>query len=285
MVFNDIRDIYSAELSNEQFARLENFINRETGIKMSSDKKVMVQARLKRRLKALSIPSFETYLDYLFGNSGNHSEIINVFDAISTNKTDFFRESIHFSFLKDHVLPEYKEKRKGSIFKVWSAACSSGEEPYTLAMCIHEFLDLNPSFDYSIYGTDISTLILKMATNAVYTEERVKPAVPEYLVQKYFMKNRDTVKRTFRIVPELRAKVSFNRLNFMDESYHIAGKFDVVFCRNVLIYFDRNIQEAVLQKICRNLKPGGYLFHGHSESLIGMDLPLKNVRPTIFRRI
>jgi len=221
----------------------------------------------------------------VFGKNGNHSEIIHVFDAISTNKTDFFREPIHFSFLKDHVLPEFKEKRKGSVFKVWSAACSSGEEPYTLAMCIHEFLGANPSFDYSIYGTDISTLILKMATNAVFTEERVKPAVPAYLVQKYFMKNRDAIKRTFRIVPELRAKVSFDRLNFMDESYNIGSKFDVIFCRNVLIYFDRNIQEAVLQKICRNLKPGGYLFHGHSESLIGMDLPLKNVRPTIFQRI
>lgn len=285
MVFNDIRNIYSAELSNEQFARLGTFINRETGIKMPPDKKIMVQARLKKRLKELSIPTFEAYLAYVFSNKENHSEIIHVFDAISTNKTDFFREPAHFSFLKDHVLPEFKEKRKGSIFKVWSAACSSGEEPYTLAMCIHEFLGPNPPFDYSIFGTDISTLILKMAANAVYTEERVKPAVPAHLVQKYFMKNRDAAKRTFRIVPELRAKVSFNRLNFMDESYPIASKFDVVFCRNVLIYFDRNIQEAVLQKICQNIKPGGYLFHGHSESLMGMDLPLKNIRPTIFQRI
>lgn len=285
MVFNNIRNIYSAELSNEQFARLGSFIHRETGIKMPPEKKVMVQARLKKRLKELNIPTFEQYLSYVFGKESKHSEVVHVFDAISTNKTDFFREPVHFTFLKDHVLPEFKEQRKGSTFKVWSAACSSGEEPYTLAMCIHEFLGANGTFDYSIYGTDISTLILKMATNAVFTEERVKPAVPGYLVQKYFMKNRDAAKRTFRVVPELRKKVSFSRLNFMDESYPIVGKFDVVFCRNVLIYFDRKVQEVVLQKICRYLKPGGYLFHGHSESLIGMNLPLKNVHPTIFQRV
>lgn len=285
MVFNDISTIYRAELTNKQFEKLALFINRETGIKMPPEKKIMVQARLKKRLKALNISTFEEYLHYVFGKKGYQAEVIHIFDAISTNKTDFFRESAHFTFLKDYVLPEFKEKRKGSVFKVWSAACSSGEEPYTLAMCIDEFLGVSKPFDYRIYGTDISTSILKMAANAVYSEERLKPAVPEYLVRKYFMQSRDVTKRIFRVVPELRTKVIFDRLNFMDESYSISEKFDIVFCRNVLIYFERDVQEIVLQKICRYIKPGGYLFHGHSESLVGMDLPLKNVRPTVFQRI
>jgi chemotaxis protein methyltransferase CheR len=285
MVFDEIRNIYKAELSDDQFDKLGAFINRETGIKMPPAKKVMVQARLKKRLKELGIPTFEAYLQYVFGKEGIESEVIHVFDAISTNKTDFFREPVHFSFLKEHVLPEFKAKKTGSTLKVWSAACSSGEEPYTLAMSISEFLGDSKDFDFRIHGTDISTLILKMALNAVFTEERLRPAVPEFLVRKYFMKSSDPVKRTYRAVPELRQKLSFSRLNFMDENYPIAEKFDVVFCRNVLIYFDREVQEAVVQKICRYLKSGGYFFHGHSESLIGMNLPLKNIRPTVFQKI
>ncbi len=285
MVFDDIRNIYKAELTDEQFDKLGTFINRETGIKMPPAKKVMVQARLKKRLKELDIPTFEAYLCYVFGKEGIQSEVVHVFDAISTNKTDFFREPVHFSFLKEHVLPEYKSNNNGGTLKVWSAACSSGEEPYTLAMSISEFLGGSKDFDYRIHGTDISTLILKMAMNAVFTEERVRPAIPEYLVRKYFMRSTDAVKRTYRAVPELRQKMSFSRVNFMDESYPLSEKFDVVFCRNVLIYFDREVQEAVVQKICRYLKPGGYFFHGHSESLIGMNLPLRNVRPTVFQKI
>jgi chemotaxis protein methyltransferase CheR len=285
MVFDDIRNIYKAELSDEQFDKLGAFINRETGIKMPPAKKVMVQARLKKRLKELGIPTFEAYLSYVFGKEGIQSEVVHVIDAISTNKTDFFREPVHFSFLKEQVLPEFTANNIGGTLKVWSAACSSGEEPYTLAVSISEFLGDSKDFDFRIHGTDISTLILKMAMNAVFTEERLRPAVPEYLVRKYFMRSTDALKRTYRAVPELRQKMSFSRVNFMDESYPLAEKFDVVFCRNVLIYFDREVQEAVVQKICRYLKPGGYFFHGHSESLIGMNLPLKNVRPTVFQKI
>ncbi|WP_026474885.1 CheR family methyltransferase [Alkaliflexus imshenetskii] len=285
MSFEHLRDIYKAELSDAQFDRLGTLIMRETGIKMPPIKKVMVQARLKKRLRVLDMSSFDDYVNFVFSPEGQVSEVIHIFDAVSTNKTDFFREPVHFDFLKGQVLPEFLEKSNGGLLKVWSAACSSGEEPYTLGITINEFVRQHGGFDFMVHGTDISTLILKMANNGIFTHERVSPAVPDELLRRYFMRSKDDTKKTYRIVPELRQKMRFSRLNFMDDSYNLPEKYDVVFCRNVLIYFDRPTQEAVVSKICNYLKPGGYFFHGHSESLIGMNLPLKNVRPTVFRRI
>lgn len=281
----NISEIYKAELSNYQFNRIAAFIEEEIGIKMPPSKKIMVQARLKKRLRDLNMVSFDDYLKYVFSKEGMTSEITHVFDVISTNKTDFFREPAHFNFLNDVVLPQFTKDNPVQKLKVWSAACSSGEEPYTIGICISEFLEGKYHFDFEIHGTDISTQILRMAKHGIYTESRVKPAVPEYLIRKYFMHNRDITKKTYRVVPELRAKIKFNRLNFMDENYSLSDKYDIVFCRNVLIYFDRATQEKVVQKIVRYLKPGGYFFHGHSESLMNMDLPLKSIRPTIFQKI
>ena len=281
----NISDIYRAELSNNQFERIAAYIENEIGIKMPPSKKIMVQARLKKRLRELNMVSFEDYLKYVFSKEGMSSEIIHVFDVISTNKTDFYREPTHFKFLTDVVLPQFAKQNTNKKFKVWSAACSSGEEPYTIGITVSEFLEGNQRFDFEVHGTDISTQILKLAVNGIYTESRVKPAIPDYLMRKYFMRSRDLTKKTYRVVPELRNKMKFSRLNFMDETYALPEKYDVAFCRNVLIYFDRPTQEKVVEKITRYLKPGGYFFHGHSESLMGMDLPLKCVKPTIFQKI
>ncbi len=280
----NLSEIYRAELSDEDFDKMGTLIFKMAGIKMPPSKKIMVQARLKKRLRALNMNSFAEYVKYVFSKEGMDMELIHILDVISTNKTDFFREPIHFNFLSDQVLPQFMELHQSGSFKVWSAGCSSGEEVYTLAMVLSEFSLVQPSFDYSILGTDISTAILAMATNGVYTESRLKPAVPDYLIRRYFMKSKDAAQKTYRVVPEIRQKTRFNRVNFMDDSYPVGEKFDAIFCRNVLIYFDRENQEKVVQKLCNYLKPGGYFFHGHSESLIGMNLPLKNVKPTIFRK-
>lgn len=280
----NLSEIYRAELSDEDFDKMGTLIFKMAGIKMPPSKKIMVQARLKKRLRALNMNSFTEYVRYVFSKEGLDMELIHILDVISTNKTDFFREPIHFSFLSGQVLPQFMEQHQSGSFKVWSAGCSSGEEVYTLAMVLSEFSLAKPSFDYSILGTDISTAILAMATNGVFTESRLRPAVPDYLIRKYFMKSKDAAKKTYRVVPEIRQKTRFNRVNFMDDSYPVGEKFDAIFCRNVLIYFDRDTQEKVVQKLCNYLKPGGYFFHGHSESLIGMNLPLKNVKPTIFRK-
>lgn len=281
----NLSDIYRAELSDAEFEKLGAMIYRMAGIKMPPAKKTMVQARLKKRLRALEMASFSDYVHYVFSKEGLETEIVHILDVISTNKTDFFREPVHFSYLSERVLPDFDQQSDSRAFKIWSAGCSSGEEVYTLAMVLNEFGLKKPGFEFSILGTDISTVILSMASNAVFSESRVKPAVPDWLIRRYFMKSKDPAKKVFRVIPELRQKARFSRVNFMDDSYPVSEKFDAIFCRNVLIYFDRETQEKVVQKLSNYLKPGGYFFHGHSESLLGMNLPLSNVKPTIFKKI
>src|SRR6185437_353037 len=180
-----------------------------------------------------------------------------------------FREPQHFEYLRNVVLPAVS----GSPFKAWSAGCSSGEEPYTLAMVLAEY-GIRAAFDFAILGTDVSTRVLDRARNGIYEESQIIPVPPD-LRRKYLLGSRNKTERLVRVIPELRRKVSFYRLNFMDSDYGIRDIFHVVFFRNVMIYFDRTTQEAVINKICRNLAPGGYLFAGHSESLHGLDIPLK----------
>ena len=205
-------------------------------------------------------------------------------DLVSTNKTDFYRESPHFDFMKEEVLPEHFEKFSERPLKVWSSASSSGEEAYTIAFVINEFLEGKRKFDYSIFGTDISTRIIEKARLAVYPLERVD-VVPLAQKRKYLLKGKDTTNPQVRIIPEIRSKTSFQRLNLMDNNYDVPGEFDIIFCRNVLIYFDRETQEKVISKLCRHLREGGYFFLGHSESITGYDVPLKQLKPTMFQKV
>src|SRR6185503_331463 len=170
-------------------------------------------------------------------------------DVVTTNKTDFFREAIHFDFLSNTILPKYlKDDFSSKPFKIWSAGCSTGEEPYTLAMVLSDFSEKYTSFDYNIFATDISGKALTAAITAVYSEEKVYP-VPYTFKKKYLLKSRDVQKKTVRIVPELRTKVDFRRFNFLDGEVNYTQNFNVVFCRNVLIYFDRPTQEKVILKL------------------------------------
>ncbi|MFO8002510.1 MAG: CheR family methyltransferase [Marinilabilia sp.] len=278
-----VTNIYKAQLSDKDFGILADIITRETGIKMPIAKKVMLQSRLKKRLTTLDITSFSDYTEHVLSSEGYSTELVHMLDAVSTNKTDFFREPVHFDVLKELVLPGFASKRDGQPFKAWSAGCSTGEEPYNIAMVIDDFIRGGHSFDYQVRASDISTVVLRAGINAVYSEARIAP-VPKYMLHKYFMRSRDKTKKLFKVIPELRKKVQFSRINFMDDTYKVPERFDVIFCRNVLIYFDRHIQEAVVSKLLTHLKPGGFFFIGHSESLIDMDLPLKGVRPTVFRK-
>lgn len=280
----DLSDFYRVQLSDEEFNKLSSFIYKESGIRLPPVKKVMLQCRLQKRLRDLSMHTFKEYCDYLFSKNGVDTEIIHMLDVVSTNKTDFFREPTHFDFLTENILPDFHQSFKGKQFKIWSAACSSGEEPYTLAIVLSEFAEKNPGFDFSIWATDISTRILQSAMNAVYKEDRVE-VVPLTLKKKYMLKSKDRNNPTVKMAPNIRNKVRFGRLNFMDSSYSIAETFDVIFCRNVLIYFDRETQEQVINKLCTKLKPEGYLILGHSESILNMKLPLKQVKPTVYVRI
>jgi len=285
MVDSTLNQIFNAKMSEGDFNRLSSFIFDQSGIKMPPVKKVMLQSRLQKRLKELKMTSFKEYADYVFSDEGQKNEIIHMLDVVSTNKTDFFREPVHFDFLVSNVLPEFNSnKRESNCLKVWSAGCSSGEEPYTIAITLNDYKQNNINFDYSILGTDISSQILQKASLAVYKEERIVN-IPLETKRKYFLKSKDNTKKNVRVVKDLRNKVIYKRFNFMDEVYNISESFDIIFCRNVLIYFNRETQENVIKKLCGKLKSGGYLFIGHSESIMGMNVPLEQIKPTIFRRI
>ncbi|MFW5687294.1 MAG: CheR family methyltransferase [Bacteroidota bacterium] len=276
--------VYKLQMPDAVFDRLSSFIFTQCGIKMPPVKKVMLQSRLQRRLRELNMNSYEEYCDFVLSKDGEALELIHMIDVVTTNKTDFFREPAHFDFLTHHVFPEIiPEKTAGNCLKIWSAGCSSGEEVYTLALVISEYAEKAGKTDYSILGTDISTRILQKAFNAVYTEDRVAN-IPLEIKRKYFLRSKDRAKPTVRLIPEIRKKASFQRLNFMDEKYNVQEMFDIIFCRNVLIYFDRPTQQMVINRLCRNLKPGGYFFLGHSESITGMQVPLLQLKPTIFRK-
>jgi chemotaxis protein methyltransferase CheR len=274
-------------MSTDLFNRLSEFIYNESGIKMPLSKKTMLEARLLKRLRSIGLKTFDEYCSYLFNPHQIDDELVHMLDVVSTNKTDFFREPQHFEYLVDQTIPCLLQSSGAGLRRplmVWSAACSSGEEPYTLAMVFEEIARKIKGFQYLILGTDISTRVLETARKGIYPEDRIIP-VPMELRQKYLMRSKDKSRNAVRIVPELRARVKFRRLNFMEEDFGMREKMDIIFCRNVLIYFDRETQEKVINRLCNHLVAGGYLFTGHSETLSGMALPLATVANTVSRRL
>lgn len=277
-------DYCKTELSADDFSKLSEFIYSNYGIKMPPAKKTMLQARLQSRLRANNLNSFKEYCNFVFSGDNKDTEVIHMIDVVSTNKTDFFREPSHFDFMQTVVLPEFVSKNPQQELKVWSSACSSGEEAYTAAMVISNYSHTNQHLDYSIIGTDISTKVLEKGVKAIYPEEKINP-IPYSYKTKFLMRNKNASVNDFRIVPEIRNKVRFFRINLMDNHYNVPAAFDIIFCRNVLIYFDRPTQEKVINKLCSHLKPGGYFFLGHSETISGFDTSLKQVKPTIYTKI
>lgn len=271
-------------LSTRDFTRIAELIRAQAGIRLGSEKKTMVEVRLKRRLQSLSLVSYRDYCEFLF-RGGIQDELVHLINVLTTNKTDFFRESAHFELLTGHALPELCSNAGATRpLLVWSAGCSSGEEPYTLAMVLSDYAAENPEFRFRILATDISTAMLDKALRGIYSEEAVQP-VAHPLRRKYLLRSRDPQSCRVRIAPELRRLVEFRRLNFMDQDYGLSERADAIFCRNVLIYFDRATQQEILRKLIANLAPGGYLFVGHSETLHEMVLPVIPVAPALYRKL
>lgn len=278
--------IMAAKLSDRDFQRLSQFIHTECGIKMAVPKKVMLEARLKKRLRALDLESFDEYCDLLFSPEGMQQERLNMINVVTTNKTDFFREPRHFEYLLQQAIPELMRRYGAGMRRrlaVWSAGCSTGEEPYTLSMVLSDFAARTPGFNFSVLATDISTAVLEKAVRGVYKEERLE-TVPQMYRKNYFMKSKDRAKGLVRVIPEVRSLVRFRRLNFLDHDFGMREQQDIIFCRNVIIYFDRPTQEKVLGRLCGHLIPGGYLFMGHSETLSSLELPLVSVGPMVYRK-
>ncbi len=270
------------------FERLSRFIYTHCGIKMPPVKKTMLESRLQKRLRLLGVATFRDYCDFLFNSPDGSHELVHMIDAVTTNKTDFFREPVHFSFLAETILPEFTREGPYGVrapFTAWSAGCSSGEEPYTLAIVMSEFAQQNPGFRFTITATDISTRVLDKAKAGIYDESQVS-MIPLSLKQKYFLRSKDRKKTQVRVIPNLRSLVAFQRLNLMDERYMIRQESaDVIFCRNVIIYFDRDTQGSLLGRLCRYLRTGGHLFLGHSETVHGFNLPLVRMASTIYRKV
>jgi chemotaxis protein methyltransferase CheR len=244
---------------------------------LRAGKEGLVKSRLSKRLRALGLSNFDIYLDYIKRDSSG-KELITLIDSLTTNKTSFFREEQHFEFLRTQILPPYREE--GRRMRIWSAGCSSGEEPYSIAILLREEWPMVDRCDVRILATDISTRVLGLANGAVYEEDIVKEINPA-LLKKHFKCVRETTPRAYHLNDDVRRMVRLARLNLMD-TWPMRGPFHVIFCRNVMIYFDKQTQTELVRRFWEMMAPGGYLLVGHSESLTASSYRFRYVRPATY---
>lgn len=268
-------------LSAEEFALFQELIEKEAGIWLSPVKKSLITGRLFNRLRACGVSSYGAYYR-LVGPGGDLAERMRMLDCISTNETRFFREPDHFAFLDTRVLPAWKarERRQRQI-RVWCAACSSGEEPYSVAMVLLDHFPPASGWRLSILATDLSTRMLQRARQGIWDLAR-SADIPRRYLHRYMLRGKGTMHGTMKVGPELRALVRFGRLNLNDSHYPVGGRFDLILCRNVLIYFASPGKQRVVQQLIGHLEADGYLFTGHAENLHSHGDELRPVMPTIY---
>ena len=262
-------------LNAKEFGLFRALIYKLTGISLSDSKRQLVQSRLSKRLRAHAMTDYRAYYDMVIALDEGHEEITSLINAVTTNKTAFFREAHHFDYVQRQFVPEMVHRVKSSAaaprIRVWHAGCSTGEECYTLAMVLRESLRGQGDWDIRQLASDIDTSVLAHAERGVYDRERVEP-VPDTMLRRWFLKGRGEQSEMVRARPELGEQITFRRINLLDPTWPIRSdiRFDMIFCRNVVIYFDKPTQQALFARFAERLRPGGYLFIGHSESLIGI---------------
>ena len=266
-------------ISTDEFNRFRMLIYNESGISLSEQKKTLVASRLSRRLRDLDLSNFSDYYAKVTEDP-TREEFTRMLDLISTNKTDFFREPKHFTFLRERIIPELEHTKR---IRIWSSACSSGEEPYTIAMTLFDTVRNPAGWDFKILASDLSTRVLEKAVTGIYDEERVRDVPPD-VIRRHFLRGRGESAGLLKVKSHLAEMIQFRRLNLMDDHFPIKSSLDLIFCRNVMIYFDRPTQEILVNKFHRYMKPGGYLFIGHSESLQWVRHPFKSLAPTIYQK-
>lgn len=259
------------------FNKISDIIYKKSGIALGDNKESLVSARLSKRMRALNIHDHKEYLNYLV-NEKTGEELVQLLDVISTNVTSFFRENHHFDFLSIEIAKWLKKGQRR--FRIWSSASSTGEEPYTIAMTLLETFGVEFP-DVKILATDISTKVLNKCLEGIYSEEKLKD-VPKLLKDKYFIKLKKNDEIFFEVKENLRKMILFRRLNLSTTPFPMKGPMDVIFCRNVMIYFDNKVRKKLLDEFYRLLKPGGFLMVGHAESLTGLMCSLKAVSPSIY---
>ncbi len=263
-------------LSDKEFKQFQTMIYDIAGISMSSAKKPLVSGRLAKRVKHHNLKSFDEYFHLVMKDSGADGELQMAVDLLTTNETYFFREPKHFEFMRDKVLPA---RKPGKPFRLWSAASSSGEEPYSLAMLLADVLGESP---WEIVASDISSRILERARSGLYAMERAED-IPKHYLTRFCLKGTGTQDGKFLIAKELRNRVQYRQVN-LNETLPKLGEFDVIFLRNVMIYFDMETKRQVVARMLSLLAPGGHLIIGHSESLNGVTDTLKVVMPSVYRK-
>lgn len=267
-------------ISPRTFRQIAELIQARTGIKMPAAKIHLIEGRLMRRAREAGADSIDAYCHDVLMARDDDPILTDFFNAVTTNKTDFFREPAHFDVLADRVVPAWRAAGR-RVLRCWSAAASTGMEAYTLAIVLDQALVAGE--DFAILATDLDTRVLAEARRGVYRREDIAP-VPADMRDTYFARARDPARPEVRVVADLRRKVAFARMNLMDGHYPIGDPMDVIFCRNVLIYFEKETQLQVISRLCAALRPGGHLFLGHSESVHNFDLPLEPVAHTVFRK-
>jgi chemotaxis protein methyltransferase CheR len=269
-------------LSDREFRDLGKLILEETGICLKDSKRMLVQARLAKRLRNLGFASYGAYFDYV-SQPANGDERVELVNCITTNKTDFFRENHHFEFLAKQVIRQAERRpARGGLrrLRLWSAGCSTGEEPYSMAITILETLGSSRGWDIKILASDIDTAVLAKAEAGIYEVERLG-GIAEPTVRKYFQRVDGGVR--FAVKENLKELIRFRRINFADAAWPVRTRFDAIFCRNVIIYFDRATQQRLLERLAAYLEPSGYLMMGHSENLYWVNDLLVSQGNTIYR--
>lgn len=272
------------DITNREFALFQRFIQSRIGIHLPEAKKALVVARLSRRVRTLGLPSFTAYFERVERDGEEQTVML---DSICTNETRFFREPRQFEFLEWTVLPQWRRRGEEGLvpkrIRAWSAACSTGEEPYSLAMLLGAHFPAERGWTVEILASDISTKVLASAREGVWSIDRAQEIPPDYR-RAYMLRGVRTEEGKMRAQPAVRSLIEFRRVNLNDEAYPVDGPFDLIFCRNVLIYFDRATKAAVIDRLARHLSPTGILFLGHSETLHGAAHALKHVGPTAYAR-
>lgn len=275
-------------LTETEFALFQNLIYKVAGISLSESKKHLVQSRLQKRLRHYDLTSYKAYYDLVATQGENCPELIELVNCITTNKTSFFREPHHFEFVVRSILPEVQRQAarlgESKRLRIWHAGCSTGEEPYTLAIAMAEAFGARHDWDARQLASDIDTQVLAHAERGVYEQERVE-TIPAPLLRKYFLRGQRNKADYVKVKPELQRQITFRRINLLEEKWPIrAGTlFDIIFCRNVVIYFDKPTRQHLFARYASMLKPGGYLFIGHSESLTGISDSFESLGKTIYR--
>jgi len=275
-----------AVLKERELMRVTQFIGNEVGIQLPASKHKLVESRLRRRLRALNFDDFKSYLDHTLDSGDGENERLQLIDVITTKKTNFYHEPEHFDYLVQTAIPELKiiKSNEGKReLKLWSAGCSTGEEPYTLSLLLNEVASIQRDFLFNILATDISYNCLSTASQGVYKESHVE-VIPLELRKKYILHNQNTGKGLVQMGAQLRRYIQFKCFNLMDKKFMLPEKMDIIFCRNVMIYFNNVLREELVAKFESQLVNGGYLFVGHSESLSGIKTNLIQVAPMVYQK-